>query len=204
MHFNGLIRLIEPTDINDFKNDCDSIIIGADKDPRFRSVIGLFEDSRWALFELSYKHAPNMSPYIAPPASYFKLLDSILEKIGRHYYVVSSMLAWVNPGSKISKHVDLQRVYANTRRIHILIERTELSYSSSYAGTTRHDFKFDAGTTYELNNRVYHSVDNPGQYGRLVLLIVDFAEQGITFTEEDNVIKDMNLADSTQLPVYAT
>ena len=204
MHFNGLIRLLESTDIKDFKNDFDKIIDDADNNPKFRSIISLFEDSRWALFDLSYKHAPSMSPYLAPPTSYFKLLDSILDKIGRHYYVVSSMLAWVNPGSKISKHVDLQRVYANTRRIHILIERAELSYTSSYAGEIRHDFKFDAGTTYELNNRVYHSVDNPGQHGRLVLLIVDFAEQGITFTEEDNVIKDMNLADSTQLPMYAT
>jgi hypothetical protein len=145
-----------------------------------------------------------LTPYIKPPASYFKLVNCLLDKIGSNYYVVSSMLAWVNPGSKISKHVDLQRVYANTRRIHIVIERPELAYMSSYTGTVKHDFKFDAGATYELNNRVYHSVDNPDVAGRFVLLIIDFVEQGITFKEEDNVIKDMNLLDSSQLPVYAT
>ena len=204
MHFNGLIRLIEPTNINDFKNDCDKIIKVEDNNPRFRSTISLFEDSRWALFDISYKHAPSMTPYIKPPESYFKILDTILDKIGRNYYVVSSMLAWVNPGSKILKHVDLQRVYANTRRIHIVIERTELSYMSSYAGETRHDFKFNIGTTYELNNRVYHSVDNPSNQGRFVLLIVDFAEHGVIFKPEDNVIKDMALADSSQLAVYAS
>lgn len=203
MHFNGLIRLLESTNIDDFRNDCNKIINVEDNNPRFRSVIGLFEDSRWALFDLSYKHAPSMSPYIKPPESYFKLVDSILDKIGRNYYVVSSMLAWVNPGSKISKHVDLQRVYANTRRIHVVIERAELAYMSSYAGSTKHDFKFDAGATYELNNRVYHSVDNPDQQGKFVLLIIDFAEQGITFKEEDNVIKDMNLLDSSNLELYA-
>jgi hypothetical protein len=144
-----------------------------------------------------------MSPYIEPPGSYFKLVDSILDKIGKNYYVVSSMLAWVNPGSKISKHVDLQRIYAKTRRIHVVIERAELAYMSSYAGSTKHDFKFDIGTTYELNNRVYHSVDNPDQQGRFVLLIIDFAEQGITFKEEDNVVKDMNLLDSSNLELYA-
>lgn len=204
MHFNGLIRPLDSTNIEDFKIDCDNIIEFADNKPQFRSVISLFEDSRWALFDISYKHAPSMSPYIEPPKSYFKLVDSILDKIGRNYYVVSSMLAWVNPGSKISKHVDLQRVYANTRRIHILIERAGLAYMSSYAGTIKYDFKFDPGATYELNNRVYHSVDNPSQQGRCVLLIIDFAEQGVTFKEEDNVIKDMNLLDSSQLPVYAT
>lgn len=204
MHFNGLIRLIEPTNINDFKNDCDKIIKVEDNNPRFRSTISLFEDSRWALFDISYKHASSMSSYIKPPESYFKILDIILDKIGRNYYVVSSMLAWVNPRSKILKHVDLQRVYANTRRIHIVIERTELSYMSSYAGETRHDFKFDIGTTYELNNRVYHSVDNPSNRGRFVLLIVDFAEHGVIFKPEDNVIKDMSLADSSQLAVYAS
>ena len=203
MHFNGLIRLLESTNIDDFKFDCNKIIDVEDNNPRFRSVIGLFEDSRWALFDLSYKHAPSMSPYIKPPESYFKLVDSILDNIGRNYYVVSSMLAWVNPGSKISKHVDLQRVYANTRRIHVVIERAELAYMSSYAGITKHDFKFDTGTTYELNNRVYHSVDNPDQQGKFVLLIIDFAEQGITFKEEDNVIKDMNLLDSSNLEIYA-
>lgn len=203
MHFNGLIRLLESTNIDDFKFDCNKIIDVEDNNPRFRSVIGLFEDSRWALFDLSYKHAPSMNPYLEPPKSYFKLVDAILDKIGRNYYVVSSMLAWVNPGSKISKHVDLQRIYANTRRIHIVIERAELSYMSSYAGTTKHDFKFDVGATYELNNRVYHSVDNPGQQGRFVLLIIDFAEQGVSFKEEDNVIKDMNLLDSSNLEIYA-
>jgi len=203
MHFNGLIRILESTNVIDFKNDCDKIIDVEDNNPRFRSVISLFEDSRWALFDLSYKHAPSMSPYIEPPGSYFKLVDSILDKIGKNYYVVSSMLAWVNPGSKISKHVDLQRIYAKTRRIHVVIERAELAYMSSYAGSTKHDFKFDIGTTYELNNRVYHSVDNPDQQGRFVLLIIDFAEQGITFKEEDNVVKDMNLLDSSNLELYA-
>jgi hypothetical protein len=203
MHFNGLIRILESTNIVDFKNDCDKIIDVEDNNPRFRSIISLFEDSRWALFEISYKHAPSMTPYIEPPVSYFKLVDSILDKIGRNYYVVSSMLAWVNPGSKISKHVDLQRIYAKTRRIHVVIERAELAYMSSYAGSTKHDFKFDIGTTYELNNRVYHSVDNLDQQGRFVLLIIDFAEQGITFKEEDNVIKDMNLLDSSNLELYA-
>jgi hypothetical protein len=141
---------------------------------------------------------------MAPPNSYYKIVDAVLDKIGRNYYVVSSMLTWVNPGSRILKHVDLQRVYASTRRIHIVIERPELAYMSSYAGSIKHDFKFDMGATYELNNRVYHSVDNPGQQGRFVLLIIDFAEQGVTFKEEDNVIKDMNLMDSTQLNLYAT
>ena len=203
MHFNGLIRLLEATPIDEFKNACDTIINGSDSDPRFRSIISLFEDSRWGIFELSYKHAPSLNSYIEPPHSYYKIVDSILDKIGRNYYVVGSMLAWVNPGSKISKHVDLQRVYANTRRIHVVIERAELSYMSSYAGTTKHDFKFDPGTTYELNNRVYHSVDNPGLQGRFVLLIIDFVEHGVIFKEEDNVIKDMNLIDSSQLPLYA-
>ena len=203
MHFNGLIRLLESTDVNDFKNDCANIIDKSDSDPRFRSIISLFEDSRWAMFDLSYKHAPSTKSYLEPPKSYFKIVDSVLDKIGRHYYVASSMLAWVNPGSKISKHVDLQRLYANTRRIHIVIERPELAYSSSYAGSIKHDFKFDVGATYELNNRVYHSVDNPDQQGRFVLLIIDFAEQGITFKEEDNIIKDMNLLDSSQINLYA-
>lgn len=203
MHFNGLIRLLESTNIDDFKNDCNKIIDVEDNNPRFRSGISLFEDSRWALFEISYKHAPSLTSYIEPPQSYYKIVDSILDKIGRNYYVVSSMLAWVNPGSKISKHVDLQRVYANTRRIHIVIERPNLAYTSSYAGSVKHDFKFDVGATYELNNRVYHSVDNPVQQGRFVLLIIDFAEQGITFKEEDNVIKDMNLLDSSNLELYA-
>lgn len=203
MYFNGLIRSLGQTDITEFEKDCNSIIQVADNKKQFLSGISLFEDSRWALFEISYKHAPSLTPYITPPKSYYEIVDSILDKIGRNYYVVSSMLAWVNPGSKISKHVDLQRVYANTRRIHIVIERPDLAYTSSYAGTIKHDFKFDAGTTYELNNRVYHSVDNPSQQGRIVLLIVDFVEQGITFKEEDNVIKDMNLLDSSQLPVYA-
>jgi|LauGreDrversion4_2_1035121.scaffolds.fasta_scaffold00348_36 hypothetical protein len=203
MHFNGLIRLLESTNIDDFKNDCNKIIDVEDNNPRFRSGISLFEDSRWALFEISYKHAPSLTSYIEPPGSYYKIVDSILDKIGRNYYVVSSMLAWVNPGSKISKHVDLQRVYANTRRIHIVIERPNLAYTSSYAGSVKHDFKFDVGATYELNNRVYHSVDNPVQQGRFVLLIIDFAEQGVTFKEEDNVIKDMNLLDSSNLELYA-
>ena len=204
MHFNGLIRLFDQTNIEEFKKDCNAIIEIADNKKQFLTGISLFEDSRWALFDLSYKHAPSLNPYIKPPESYFKLLDSILDKIGRNYYVVSSMLAWVNPGSKILKHVDLQRVYANTKRIHIVIERAELAYMSSYSGTIRHDFKFDAGATYELNNRVYHSVDNPSQQGRFVLLIIDFAEHGVIFKEEDNVIKDMNLLDSSQLAVYAS
>lgn len=204
MHFNGLIRLLEQTNIQEFKKDCATIIELADNKKQFLSGISLFEDSRWALFDISYKHAPSMTPYIKPPESYFKILDTILDKIGRNYYVVSSMLAWVNPGSKILKHTDLQRVYANTRRIHIVVERPELAYSSSYAGSMKHDFKFNIGTTYELNNRVYHSVDNPSNQGRFVLLIVDFAEHGVIFKPEDNVIKDMALADSSHLAVYAS
>jgi hypothetical protein len=203
MYFNGLVRPLEHINIEEFKEECDRLILDSDNKTRFLSGISLFEDSRWALFEISYKHAPSLSSYIEPPTSYYKIVDSILENIGRNYYVVSSMLAWVNPGSKISKHVDLQRVYANTRRIHVVVERPELAYTSSYAGSIKHDFKFNVGATYELNNRVYHSVDNPDQQGRFVLLIIDFAEQGITFKEEDNVIKDMNLLDSSQINLYA-
>ena len=203
MHFNGLIRLLEQTNIEEFKKDCNAIIEIADNKKQFLSGISLFEDSRWALFEISYKHAPSLTAYIKPPRSYYEIVDSILDKIGRNYYVVSSMLTWINPGSKISKHTDLQRVYANTRRIHIVVERPELAYSSSYAGSMKHDFKFAVGATYELNNRVYHSVDNPDQQGRFVLLIIDFAEYGVTFKDEDNVIKDMNLLDSSNLELYA-
>lgn len=203
MHFNGLIRLLEQTNIEEFKKDCNTIIEISDNKKQFLSGISLFEDSRWALFEISYKHAPSLTPYIKPPRSYYEIIDSILDKIGRNYYVVSSMVTWINPGSKISKHVDLQRVYANTRRIHIVVERPELAYSSSYAGSIKHDFKFAVGSTYELNNRVYHSVDNPDQQGRFVLLIIDFAEHGVTFKEEDNIVKDMNLIDSSNLELYA-
>ena len=202
MFFNGLIRpygSIDVGSISEFVTD----FIASQTATKFNSTISLFNDSQWMILDIAYKDPTATQLYVQPPGEYYKIVDSLLALLGQKYYVVQSMIAWMPPGTEVSKHVDLQKLYVNTRRLHVQLLQSPQATMSSYAGPREYKFNFDTGTVYELNNRVYHSAKNNSTEDYYAILVIDVALCDRLFTNEDNVVKDRNLLKSDNLPVYS-
>lgn len=205
MFFKGLLRYIGTVDITDYAHDCHKIIHTSDQSIYHFSKIKEFNDSAWALHEISYDSAKRYNRYVPPSFAYKKIVNTVLDQIsknGQQYYVVSSMLAWLLPGQKIDKHVDLQKVYAQTRRIHVQITQDTGAYMSVWSGNHEHKCTFDPGFVYELNNRAYHSVTHNGLKEIYSILVIDFGAVNNTFVKEDNIEKDTNIPESKNLPLW--
>ena len=201
MFFNGLIRPygeVDSTDMSEFVRD----FIHRQEDA-MPSTISLFNDSQWMVLDIAYRDPRLMKLYVEPPAEYQSMIQQLTALLGKNYYVVHSMIAWMPPSSEISKHTDLQRIYTNTRRLHVQLLQNPDAYMTSYAGDKEYRFNFKQGTVYELNNRIYHGGKNNSKDNYYALLVVDFALKSQSFSLEDNVIKDDNLLNSDQLPVHS-
>lgn len=201
MFFNALLKDIGICNIEQFKKDC-HLLFESSSEKYYFPKIQEFNDSKWALIELSYEKADKMNRYYQPTKSYYDIIDQIFKLVGNNYYVVSSMIAWLLPGQSIDKHVDLQKVYANTRRIHVQISQDSESYMSVWAGSIEYKVNIKPGQIYELNNRVYHAVRHNGSKEIYSILVIDIAEKNSLFNVEDNVIKDYNLPDSNNLKLW--
>jgi len=202
MFFNGLIRPYGSIDHSAMAEFIKDFITGQPT-TNFSSTISLFNDSQWMILDLAYKDPTVTQLYVQPPNEYYKIVESLLALLGQEYYVVQSMIAWMPPGTEVSKHVDLQKMYVNTRRLHVQLLQSSQATMSSYAGQQEYKFNFDPGTVYELNNRVYHSARNNSTEDYYAILVIDFAQGNQKFTNEDNVVKDRNLLKSDNLPVYS-
>jgi hypothetical protein len=202
MFFNGLIRPYGDIDTSTMAEFIKDFVANQNTD-NFKTTIPLFNDSRWAILDMSYKDPTRVKLYIKPPEEYYKIIDVLKALIGQDYYVVQSMIAWMPPGTEVSKHIDLQKMYVDTRRLHVQLLQTPDAYMSSYAGDREHKFNLNPGSVYELNNRIYHSAKNNSTKDYYALLVVDFAVNGQIFTPQDNIDKDCNLLNSNILPVYS-
>jgi hypothetical protein len=202
MFFNGLIRSygnLDASILSEFVND----FITKQQGARFDSTISLFNDSQWMILDIAYKNPTSLKLYVEPPVGYHRIVEQMIALIGSEYYPVQSMIAWMPPGTEVSKHVDLQKIYASTRRLHVQLLQTPQSNMILYAGNQEYKFNMDVGSVYELNNRTYHSAKNNGTEDYYALLIVDFALKGQVFTEQDNVDKDLNIPNSMNIPIYS-
>lgn len=202
MFFNGLLRHVDQINVDEFNADCRTLFECTEDKKYHFDRIKEFNDSKWALIELSYGNASETARYLNPTPSYKKIVDHILSKIGYNYYVVSSMLAWLRPKEFIEKHVDLQKVYANTRRMHVQITQDKKAYLSVWSGEKEVQFNIEPGIIYELNNRTYHAVTHEGEDNLYSILVIDFSDVNQQFTKLDNEIKDFNLPNSNNLPSW--
>jgi hypothetical protein len=200
MFFNGLIRPygnIDASVMSEFIRD----FIAKQSDTEFASTISLFNDSQWMVLDVAYKDPKALQLYVEPPREYHDLVKAITQLIGQEYYVVQSMIAWMPPGTEISKHVDLQKIYTETRRLHVQLLQSPRASISSYAGNKEFKFNFSQGSVYEINNRVYHSAINNSRDEYYAILILDLATKDKTFIEQDNIDKNPALPNSNNLPV---
>jgi hypothetical protein len=202
MFFNGLIRPYGDIDASAVAEFIMSFI-ARQTTGNLSSTISLFNDSQWMILDIAYKDPTRTKLYVQPPDEYHAVVDKIQALIGQHYYVVQSMIAWMPPGTEVSKHVDLQKMYANTRRLHVQLVQNPDASMSVYAGDREHQFNFMPGAVYELNNRTYHSAKNTSTQDYYAILVIDFAKQRQIFTDRDNVDKDTNLLKSDNLPLYS-
>jgi hypothetical protein len=201
MYFDGLLKKIGHVDVESILSEISGLFDTGNIN-KFQTTIKEFNESKWAVLEIAYADPTVYASYISPTKSYYDIIERVIEFIGKNYYVVHAMIAWVTPGQKIEKHVDLQDIYTKTRRIHVqLIQNTE-SFMSVWAGEVEHKVNIKPGAIYELNNRAYHAVSNLSSQHTYAILVLDLGIEGHAFTKEDNTSKNLDLQSSTGLPLW--
>lgn len=201
MFFNGLIRPLGIIEVEELQTYLHSVMKSVNPN-NFTTKISLFGNSCWGILDRSFKDPKQSNVYIPPPPGYDKIVKEVLSRASPNLYPVMSQIAWIRPGDKVDKHIDLQRIYAKTRRFHVQLEQTIGAVMHVYRGTDAVPFRESVGAVYELNNRVYHSAENSGP-GMYMILVIDAANIGDVFDEADNEVKDLNLQDSYNLPTIA-
>ena len=140
-----------------------------------------FNDTEHILF--MFANGENHESYIEKPLWNFwkpKLMPLINEAIKPYNYangkVVKAMLAKLNAGGKIDKHKDFIIRDQYVHKIHIPL----ISNPKAIMLIEDQQFHLEVGQAYEVNNLVYHAVNNDGAQDRIHFIFEYYNQEKIT------------------------
>jgi hypothetical protein len=200
MFFQGLVRNLGSVNTSAYTNTLTDIV-RINLQPNFKFPISLFNDSQWGIIEVAYRDISEQKNFIPINSEYENIKQHILNYYNNDFYVVQSMLAWLPPGTSVSKHIDLQKIYTETIRVHVQIMQNTESYMSMWRGDQEIKFNMPIGSVYELNNRVYHAAINNSTSSFYCILIFDISLKNVKFNAQDNIIKIPACENTKNLPI---
>lgn len=119
---------------------------------------------------LQQQDVPKMAAYEKLYSQFQYIFELVQELYPSGGVFLRAQLARMRPGTKIPEHRDATFILENTHRLHVpLITTDKLSFT---VDDERVHLK--EGLLYELNNQLYHSVDNPKDSIDRIHLIMDY------------------------------
>jgi hypothetical protein len=118
------------------------------------------------------------------------LVQPVIDQLLIHYppggTVFRCQIANLVPGGQITRHMDVAPLLRMSHRIHVpLVTWPEVRFSID-----DRDFKFDAGIAVEINNQMYHEVENRSQHDRHHLIFdylpPDYDFRAIQYVQKHN------------------
>jgi len=90
-------------------------------------------------------------------------IDDYMQNLFSNYIFIKGEINWSRPKSNLQIHRDPAIWHSLSRRIHVPI----VTNNETYIVVENRFHQFEVGKYYELNNRLFHSVVNNGNTGRL-------------------------------------
>lgn len=119
---------------------------------------------------LTQEDVPKMGGYDLLFDDFSYLFEAVQEHYPAGGVFLRAQVALMPPGGKINEHRDNLLILENTHRLHVPIVTTEkLKFF-----VDKERVSLQAGNIYELNNQLYHWVENPADSIDRIHLIVDY------------------------------